>query len=321
MKKDLELWGFIAERLRREESVVLLLVVDSRGSSPGRVGFKMAVAKDGFCGSVGGGVMEVELSETALHILKHGTDDFERLVRRVHRKDVPHSSGMICSGEQTILFRKIESAELPAVLSLRKAIETEDSKLLRITPEEILVVSDELSDRFQYRIFDDGAYEYDESLVIQNTLEIVGGGHCALALSELMSKMDFRVRIYDDRPGLNTLLKNEFAEQINIVTSYNSISSAIRSDPNKYVVVMTIGFEYDKVVIRELIDRDFRYFGVLGSKAKMKVLIRELQEEGLSADRLAMIHTPIGIDINSRTPEEIAVSIAAEIISEKNREN
>jgi xanthine dehydrogenase accessory factor len=280
----------------------------------------MAVAIDGFVGSVGGGVMEVELSERALHILKHGTNDFERLVRRVHRKNLPDSSGMICSGEQTVLFRKIVIAELPAVLSLKKAIETEDNKLLKITPEEIVVAGEELSDSFQYRGFGDGTYDYFESLVIQNTLDIVGGGHCALALSELMSKMDFRVRIYDDRPGLNTLLKNEYAEKISIIQDYSVIGKSIRSGPNNYVVVMTIGFEYDKVVVRELIDKEFRYFGVLGSKAKMKVLKRDLQEEGLSADRLAMIHTPIGLDINSRTPFEIAVSIAAEIISEKNRE-
>ena len=72
------------------------------------------------------------------------------------------------------------------------------------------------------------------------------------------------------------------------------------------------------VVIRQLIDHDVRYFGVLGSKAKMAALMKELREEGYPAEKLARIRTPIGLPINSRTPEEIAVSIAAEVISVKN---
>jgi xanthine dehydrogenase accessory factor len=81
---------------------------------------------------------------------------------------------------------------------------------------------------------------------------------------------------------------------------------------------MTLGYASDKVVIKQLAGRDFKYFGVLGSMAKMATLMKELKEEGIDPERLARIRTPIGIPINSRTPEEIAVSIAAEIISVRN---
>ena len=81
---------------------------------------------------------------------------------------------------------------------------------------------------------------------------------------------------------------------------------------------MTLGYKTDEVVIRKLLDKKFKYFGALGSKAKMRILLRDLEKEGLPKEKLAAIHTPIGLPINSQTPEEIAVSIAAEIIAVKN---
>ena len=83
---------------------------------------------------------------------------------------------------------------------------------------------------------------------------------------------------------------------------------------------MTLGYRSDEIVIRQLMDKNFRYFGVLGSKAKMATLMKELRAEGFDEVKLTRIHTPIGLPINSHTPEEIAVSIAAEIIAVKNSE-
>ncbi|HEY2847113.1 MAG TPA: XdhC family protein, partial [Pyrinomonadaceae bacterium] len=159
---------------------------------------------------------------------------------------------------------------------------------------------------------------YQEKLGPKNKLIVIGGGHCALALSELMSRMDFTVRIFDDRPELNTLAKNRYADAITIIDSYGSIADRVDSGDNVYVVVMTLGYKTDAVVIRRLVDRQFKYFGVLGSRAKMATLLKELQSEGYPQAQLDAIRTPIGLQINSHTPEEIAVSIAAEIISVKN---
>ena len=81
---------------------------------------------------------------------------------------------------------------------------------------------------------------------------------------------------------------------------------------------MTIGYRFDEIVIRRLLGREFAYFGVLGSRAKMTSLLRGLAAEGFDTEELARLRTPAGFPINSRTPEEIAVSIAAEIIAVKN---
>jgi xanthine dehydrogenase accessory factor len=318
MNKDLELWQFIADRLNRGENVMLLVVAESSGSSPGRHGYKMAVGTDGeLCGSIGGGVMEVSLAEQAKVKSKKAKGKSE-VVDQVHRKDSPNSSGMICSGKQAVIFKLLTPLDLPEIQKAVVSIEG-SADFLTISPEIFRVGQPEGVARNAFEKLSDANFRYVERLGYGNNLFIVGGGHCALALSELMSKMDFRIRIFDDRPELNTIEKNAFADEIEIIESYERIADHIESAPNAYVVVMTIGYAYDKIVIQNLLDKEFKYFGVLGSKAKMAMLMKELRSEGYDEEKLKRIHTPIGIPINSRTPEEIAISIAAEIIDVKNR--
>jgi len=130
--------------------------------------------------------------------------------------------------------------------------------------------------------------------------------------------MDFHISLFDDRAELNTLQKNQFVHEKKLIESYEKIGEFIESGNNVYVVVMTLGYKFDEIVVRKLFDKNFKYFGVLGSRAKMKTLLKTLETEGFDKERLSKIKTPIGLPINSQTPEEIAVSIAAEIISVKN---
>ena len=112
MNKELEIWQFAAEKLKRNESVMLLVVAESSGSSPGRQGFKMIVAEDELCGSIGGGVMEVRLVELAKGKIKKAKGKSEsEIVEQVHQKNSPNSSGMICSGKQTVIFFKLTKDE------------------------------------------------------------------------------------------------------------------------------------------------------------------------------------------------------------------
>ena len=83
---------------------------------------------------------------------------------------------------------------------------------------------------------------------------------------------------------------------------------------------MTVGYRTDDIVVRALLEKSFAYFGVLGSKKKIEKLFSDYIAEGISKDLLQNIHAPVGMAINSRTPEEIAISIAAEIIQAKNRD-
>jgi xanthine dehydrogenase accessory factor len=329
MKKELELWQFAAERLERGEAVMLLVVAESAGSSPGRQGFKMAIAADEMCGSIGGGVMEVRLVELAKFKIQNSKFKIEddsairnpqsAIVEQIHQKNAQNASGMICSGRQTVIFYKLNAQDLETIREIVCALENHQSKILTISNSKFQITESGRKDfSFSFEQTGENEFLYEEKLGFKNKLSIVGGGHCALALSEIVSKMDFHISLFDDRPNLNTLDKNRFVHEKKIIASYEEIDEFIAAGENAYVVVMTLGYKSDETVIRKLFDKDFKYFGVLGSRAKMKTLLKSLEKEGFAKERLSRIRTPVGLPINSRTPEEIAVSIAAEIIAVKN---
>jgi xanthine dehydrogenase accessory factor len=319
MHKDLEIWQFAANRLKRKEAVMLLVVTESSGSSPGRQGFKMIVAADDMAGSIGGGVMEVNLVRQARKQLAANATTKPVIKKQTHRKNAEHPSGMICSGKQTVVLFKLNARHLKTAEAIVRSLTENKRKILCLTAKEI-TVKEPPKGGTQNIIWKPGekVFLYQETLGFKNKLFIIGGGHCALALSELMSKMDFHISLFDDRPQLNTIEKNKYADEKKIIGSYDNISRLVPAGKDNYVVVMTLGYKTDEIVIRKLLHNEFKYFGVLGSKAKMKTLLRNLEKEGLPKKKLDAIHTPIGLPINSQTPEEIAVSIAAEIIAVKN---
>ncbi|MEP6700506.1 MAG: XdhC family protein [Bacteroidota bacterium] len=161
---------------------------------------------------------------------------------------------------------------------------------------------------------------YKEKTGYKNKLFIIGGGHCSLALANLMRAMDFYISIYDERKDLKTMGENEAAHEKHFIGDYTELTNLIPSGPHHYVVIMTFGYRTDNIAIRSLMNKKFRYTGVLGSKKKMEKLFIDFRKDGISEIQLKQIHTPIGIPIKSQTPEEIAVSIAAEIISVKNEQ-
>ena len=287
MNRELELWKFAAGKLAQGKSVMLLVVAESVGSSPGRVGFKMIVAEDAMCGSIGGGVMEVALVEQAKSQIANCKS---QIIEQVHRKNASNASGMICSGRQTIIFFELNSTYLKTVREIISALENHQPRKFEISNFKFQITEKPSKDGtqsedFKFEKTSDNEFVYEEKIGFKNKLFIIGGGHCALALSELMSKMDFYISLFDDRSDLNTLAKNEFVHEKKIIESYENIGDFIESGANIYVVVMTLGYKFDEVVIRKLFDKNFKYFGVLGSKAKMKTLLKSLEKEGFDKER------------------------------------
>ncbi|HUR99743.1 MAG TPA: XdhC family protein, partial [Pyrinomonadaceae bacterium] len=261
MQKELELWQFIAARLERGENVMLLVVAESSGSSPGRRGYKMAIGEDReITGSIGGGVMEVNLVEESRRALSVPPAVAGGFREQIHRKDVDNASGMICSGRQTVIFRRLSPSDVATVASVIDSLQTKSSRILWINSNELGVSEDKgppvvaggtdkidpanvARTDFSRNAND---FTYTEMLGPKNNLYIVGGGHCALALCELMSKMDFHISLFDDRPELNTIEKNGYADVIKIVDSYDRIGDHIPSGVNAFVVVMTLGYKTDE---------------------------------------------------------------------------
>lgn len=141
----------------------------------------------------------------------------------------------------------------------------------------------------------------------------MGGGHVSLALSQVASALEFEITVLDDRADLPTLNANHYAHHRQRV-AYETL--AVPPGPHCYVVVMTVGYRTDAVVLRRLLGHKYRYLGVLGSATKVAELRRVLAAEGFD---LSELRGPVGVLINSRLPEEIAVSVAAELIRVRNQ--
>jgi xanthine dehydrogenase accessory factor len=319
--KALRTWKLVNTSLEQNIPVMLLYVLESNGSSPGRQGFFMAVNANGeMAGSIGGGIMEHKFVELAKEKLQHGSLQ-PGVKKQIHDKSAPtDQSGMICSGDQTILLYPVKKTDEAAIQLLIASLEKDQNGTLRLSPSGIQFDQAVPGKNFESLFNDDHDWQYTEKTGHQNKLFIIGGGHCALAFSRLMREMDFYVTLFEEREGLNTLDQNRFAHEIIMVDDYSALGHLIANGPDQYVVIMTFGYRTDDIALRSLMDKTFSYIGVLGSKKKMEKLFDEYRKDGISESVLQRIHTPIGLAINSRTPEEIAVSIAAEIIKVKNRQ-
>jgi len=314
----MDVWRFVQDKLSTDQSVMLLYVLESEGSSPGRNGFKMAVASDGtICGTIGGGIMEHKLVEKAKTMLQQN-ECAVLLMRQHHDKEhTTDQSGMICSGSQLNTFIPLSAAD-------KKNIDTilQDGQFtIHLSPKGLGIHESTPQDKnFSLQFKSEADWLYKEKLNQRPVIHIIGGGHVSLALSELMCFLGFYSKVYDDRPELNTILQNFFANEKIIIPGYEQLGEYITDCKNDYAVIITLGYRTDKIALQKLLKKEFYYIGLMGSEHKTDILMKELKEEGFSDALLEKVFTPIGVNIYSKTAPEIAVSIAAEIIREKNKE-
>jgi xanthine dehydrogenase accessory factor len=157
---------------------------------------------------------------------------------------------------------------------------------------------------------------YIEPIEPSPELYVIGAGHVGFSLANLAHEVGFRVNVVDDR--------EKFANRERFPNAENVVNEDIPTwlgrthlPQHAYVVVVTRGHTNDLDAVRALAPRDLRYLGLIGSRAKVARIYEQLREEGTRTETLAHIHAPIGLDIGAVTPEEIAVSILAELIAVK----
>ncbi|WP_299123254.1 XdhC/CoxI family protein [uncultured Tenacibaculum sp.] len=313
----MEFWKHVLEQLQNNQKLYVLTVIENFGSSPGRKGFKMLVTQNKFIyGSVGGGVMEFSLVEEAQELLqKEHSPTF--IKKQIHKGNIKDGSGMICSGEQTVAFHCLHNEHITTIQELLICLQNGEKGSLQLTPNSFTFTKETIENQFEYQINTNNDWYFKEHIGFKETLYIVGGGHVGVAVSELFIKLGFHVVIFDNRENLNTLENNKFAHQ-KLIIDYNNVSDYIIKGNSSYVAIMTNKYTDDKLVLSKLLKNNYKFMGVLGSKAKLKTMWDVLLQEGFTQEELNTVHAPIGISIKSETPEEIAVSIAAQIIQVKN---
>jgi len=144
-------------------------------------------------------------------------------------------------------------------------------------------------------------------------LIIAGAGYVAQALTRLASRLDFRTIVVDDRRDLAD--PNVFGDQVEL--TFGSISETLRTlepDEQSFIVIVTRGHHLDEDALRAALETGAGYIGMIGSPSKVKRIFKTLLQQGLARETLERVHAPIGLDLGAETPDEIALSIAAEIV-------
>ena len=150
-------------------------------------------------------------------------------------------------------------------------------------------------------------------------LVICGGGHVSLAIIKIAKSIGFKVVVLEDRPKFADWARSAGADQV-ICDSFSNGMQQIPGNKDTYFVIVTRGHRYDTECLREAVKKPNAYVGMMGSHKRVGIVKNQLAEEGVEKSVLDHIHTPIGLSIGAETPEEIAVSVMAEIIQVKNSE-
>lgn len=316
MNNQRDFWLKVRTKVQEGDPLAILCVVESIGSSPGRAGFKLGVAygSDVF-GTIGGGIMEKKLVDLTYDLFDRD-GSFPYLKRQIHQSDLGlDRSGMICSGEQTVAYFFLFGEQAAALVAeIIQAYEgPEGAWEIEYSSTGIRMVESGAR-----RILTQGEWAYYEVMRDKPRIAVIGAGHVSLALSRQMDLLGFHVSVFDDRKGLHTWHANTYAQEKHVV-DYAQIAALVPSDPELYVVIASVGYRTDDLILRQLIRNRYKYLGLLGSKEKVRVMFEGLLKDGFTEEDVARVHAPIGLPIHSRTPEEIAVSIAAEVVRMKNR--
>jgi xanthine dehydrogenase accessory factor len=344
-----DVYSEIVKSLGKKEKLALATLVARVGSAPRAVGAKYLIRGDGTSsGSIGGGCVEAEVWQEAQKVMEKGVG---RILHFDLTSEQLAEGGLICGGNIDIFLEPLKegflniyqgvarirqkggSALLATLVSvdgdfpkgegskvlmknsgekvgsllggaeLEKKILSEGEKVLREKKPKVLVLSSE-NRKMEVLL---------EPVISEPTVYVFGGGHVSEQVAPLAKKVHFKVVIIDDREIFANRERFPEADEV-IVSEFEKCFDRLNIGDSSYIVIVTRGHLYDGIVLEQAVESKARYIGMIGSKKKIRTLYDSLMKKGISKEILGRVHAPIGIDINSETPEEIAVSIVAELI-------
>ena len=196
-----------------------------------------------------------------------------------------------------------------------------DGRFLFFSDEEGFLYSnsDKLSEIHKTGIFDiSNSSIYAEKIGTEKKLIICGAGHVSMPIIKLAKMIGFNVTVIDDREFFINNAKNAGAD-FTICETFENALAKINGGDDYYFVIVTRGHRYDVECLHEIMKKRYAYVGMMGSKRRVKIVTENLISEGYNHDAVCEIHAPVGLSINAETPEEISISIMAEIIQIKNQ--
>jgi xanthine dehydrogenase accessory factor len=328
--------------LENKSDFAFATIIKCTGSTPRTLGAKMIICADkSIFGTIGGGVLEAAVIRKASEVLTEKKMLIEEY--NLNEKDL-NSLGMSCGGNLEVLIEYINSSnpvyldmfrnmlnffniKKPCYLATIISSEDKDSFIEKqfllfedgSTPGCEDVVSEELKScitkglHFQSVLYEKNKRAILESINIPHRVYIFGAGHIGERLVWILNFLDFPVTVIDDRQDFAN--QNKFPKaDVRLVENFEKSLDALEIDNYSFIVIVTRGHIYDSTVLRLALKTNAGYIGMIGSRKKRDAIYSKLLDSGYTNDDLKRVHSPIGIPIGDETPEEIAVSIAAELI-------
>ena len=349
-----DIYTEIVKALRGKEKLALATLITRVGSAPRAVGAKYLIKGDGTSfGSIGGGCVEAEVWQEAQSVIEKGKGGVLRFNLTAEQLasggmicggnidifvEPLREEFLSIYQEVAKIKQKGGSAILATAISVDDAPPKEEgSKTLIKTSGERLgsLLASETLDRRILRESESLFRENRPTIIAMDsgeeglpwkkmevllepirsepTVYLFGGGHISQQVAPLAKGVHFRVVVIDDREMFANRERFPEADEI-IVSEFEKSFDRLNIDDSSYLVIVTRGHLYDGFVLEQAVKTSARYIGMIGSKKKILTLYKNLMEKGVPREILDRVCAPIGMDINSETPEEIAVSIVAQLI-------
>ncbi len=338
--------------LEQGEDLVTATIINHEGSTPRHTGTRMIIRPGGdFIGTIGGGIVEAAVLRAAAELFRTGgaqVQSFELNQDNLSGMDV------ICGGRLSILMEHIKPS--PENIELFRTAQNAGKKRNKYL---LITMLDRLDGKtmqvHRCLVMDDGSTHGDAAClktwlhtIVQEgrrighpvmlsigdkhfwvepflefgTLYLFGAGHVSRQTAVLGAKVGFQAVVLDDRAEFAN--KERFPDpiEVKVIPRFEDCVQDLEIDPDSYLVIVTRGHLSDRTVLEQALTTPAGYIGMIGSRRKRDTIFQALLQQGFSHEDLKRVHCPIGLDIDAQTPDEIAVSIVAELIrarSEKAR--
>lgn len=149
------------------------------------------------------------------------------------------------------------------------------------------------------------------------TVYCFGAGHVAVPTAKIAAMTGFRVVVIDDRADFASMERFPEAYELRVIEDFEKAFEGLSIDTDSYIIILTRGHKFDRIVLEGSLKTGAGYIGMISSRIKREAIYKALLEKGIRQEQLEKVHSPIGLSIGGETPEEIAVSIVAELINER----
>jgi len=336
---------------KKGRASVLATIITQAGPSPRGIGTKCLIMDDGsIVGTVGGGILEARVRKEAGKVFETGLP--VRLHFSLKGRDVAQTD-MLCGGDVEIFMEPVLPGDLTSIALFERLchIEKRGGTGLLLTvidpdrweegrSQKLVLEKDgrhtghrsfpDLVDALRLRMDSllgsrqpvilslKGGSEKDmeifaEPVLSNPVLFVFGAGHVSKQIVPLANLVGFEVVVIDDRPDFADSREFPHAREVHVL-GFEEVMDRLSIDESSYVVIVTRGHMHDKTVLAQALRTEARYVGMIGSRRKREMIYEKLLEEGFSESDLSRVYSPIGLDIGAETPEEIAVSIVAELV-------